>query len=66
MRKINNLGLELIKKYEGFSNYAYLCPANFPTIGYGHLCEGNDFYLTRADLTLYEIKSYAQKNGNSY
>ena len=33
--KISNLGLELIKKYEGFKAKAYLCPANVPTIGYG-------------------------------
>jgi lysozyme len=33
--KISNLGLELIKKYEGFKAKAYLCPAKVPTIGYG-------------------------------
>ena len=33
--KISNLGLELIKKYEGFKAKAYLCPANVITIGYG-------------------------------
>ena len=27
--------IELIKKYEGFSSKAYLCPANVWTIGYG-------------------------------
>lgn len=27
---------ELIKKYEGLSLDAYLCPAGVPTIGYGH------------------------------
>lgn len=33
--KISNLGLELIKKYEGFKAKAYLCPANVITIGFG-------------------------------
>ena len=37
--KISNLGLELIKEFEGFSENAYLCPAKIPTIGYG-----NTFY----------------------
>lgn len=34
--KISKQGIELIKKYEGFKPYAYLCPANILTIGYGH------------------------------
>ena len=33
--KINNKGLELIKRWEGFEMHAYLCPAGVPTIGYG-------------------------------
>jgi len=28
-------GIDLIKKYEGFSSKPYLCPAGVPTIGYG-------------------------------
>jgi lysozyme len=32
---INNRGLELIKKFEGFEGKPYLCPAGVPTIGYG-------------------------------
>lgn len=34
--KISKRGIELIKKYEGFKPYAYLCPAGVVTIGYGH------------------------------
>jgi lysozyme len=34
--KISKQGIDLIKKYEGFKPYAYLCPANILTIGYGH------------------------------
>ena len=33
--KISEKGLNLIKKYEGFSSKPYMCPANVPTIGYG-------------------------------
>lgn len=32
---ISSRGLNLIKKYEGFRNHPYLCPAGVPTIGYG-------------------------------
>jgi lysozyme len=33
--KINNQGLNLIKKFEGFEATAYKCPAGIHTIGYG-------------------------------
>lgn len=35
--KISNKGINLIKKYEGFSNKSYKCPADKITIGYGHV-----------------------------
>lgn len=34
--KTSNKGIELIKKYEGFSSKPYLCPAGVATIGYGN------------------------------
>ena len=34
--EISKQGIDLIKKFEGFKPYAYLCPANVLTIGYGH------------------------------
>ncbi len=34
--KISNIGLELVKHFEGKHLKGYLCPANVPTIGYGH------------------------------
>lgn len=33
---INHKAIELIKKFEGCKLKAYLCPANVPTLGYGH------------------------------
>lgn len=33
---ISQEGLSLIKKFEGFSSRAYICPAGVLTIGYGH------------------------------
>jgi lysozyme len=35
--KTSEVGLNLIKHYEGFRSKPYLCPANKWTIGYGHL-----------------------------
>ena len=37
MRHITKDGLDLICRFEGFSPHIYLCPAGYPTIGYGHL-----------------------------
>ncbi len=34
--QINPHGIELIKRFEGFRGTAYLCPAGYWTIGYGH------------------------------
>lgn len=33
--KTSNLGINLIKEFEGFRSSPYLCPADVPTIGYG-------------------------------
>tara|TARA_R110000868_G_scaffold106128_4_gene291200 strand:+ start:7460 stop:7912 length:453 start_codon:yes stop_codon:yes gene_type:complete len=33
--RLSIVGLNLIKRYEGFSSKPYLCPAGVPTIGYG-------------------------------
>ena len=35
-RQTSQVGINLIKKYEGLRTNAYLCPANVWTIGYGH------------------------------
>ena len=37
MRHITMNGVELIKRFEGFSARTYMCPAGYPTIGYGHV-----------------------------
>lgn len=34
--EINEAGLALIKQFEGLALTAYRCPADVPTIGYGH------------------------------
>lgn len=37
MRQVTEEGINLIKRFEGFSSTIYICPAGYPTIGYGHL-----------------------------
>jgi lysozyme len=37
VRHITQEGLDLIKRFEGFSSTIYICPAGYPTIGYGHV-----------------------------
>jgi len=41
---INRDGLELIKKFEGFSPTVYRCPAGVPTVYYGHLFRYEEVY----------------------
>lgn len=61
--KINEKGLEIIKRYEGFRANAYKCPAGKWTIGFGHTLgvKKGDFIrredaekLLRKDLVRYE------------
>lgn len=42
MRHITQEGLDLIKRFEGFSSTIYICPAGYPTIGYGHLVQNKE------------------------
>lgn len=40
-------GLELIKRFEGFSPVPYVCPSGYRTIGYGHVIRSNDGNIDR-------------------
>lgn len=56
MRHVTEEGLDLIKRFEGFSPKIYICPAGYPTIGYGHVVlahEQDQFAtgITQADAT---------------
>jgi GH24 family phage-related lysozyme (muramidase) len=42
MRNISKTGLDVIKRFEGFSPTVYICPAGYPTIGYGHLVKPHE------------------------
>jgi lysozyme len=41
-RHISQRGLELIKRFEGFSAQVYRCPAGKWTIGYGHVLTADE------------------------
>lgn len=40
--KTSQQGLDLIKKFEGYSDKEYICPAGKATIGYGHVILPSD------------------------
>jgi GH24 family phage-related lysozyme (muramidase) len=42
MRNIRKTGLDVIKRFEGFSPAIYICPAGYPTIGYGHVVKPHE------------------------
>lgn len=46
MRHITQDGIDLIKRFEGFSSTVYICPAGYPTIGYGHLVRDHETFET--------------------
>lgn len=62
--RINNKGLELIKKYEGCRLLAYKCPAGVWTIGYGHTAGvKSGMAITKVDaerLLLQDIKRFEE------
>ena len=55
--KIGAAGIGLIRKYESLALKAYICPAGFPTIGWGHKITkgdrlGNEISLDQAEALL--------------
>ena len=69
MRHVNNQGLSIIKKWEGFpesrpgGTSVYLCPANRYTIGYGSTwdLDGNAIRADHPDITREEAEKYLQR-----
>lgn len=51
MRHITEIGLNLIKRFEGFSATVYICPAGYPTVGYGHLVPPEEHERFRAGVS---------------
>lgn len=55
--KTSQKGVDLIKKYEGFSSRPYLCPAGVPTIGYGATYYPNGDTVKMTDPTIDEFQA---------
>lgn len=45
--KTSEKALDLIKQFEGFKDFVYICPAGLPTIGYGHVVDPKLLALTK-------------------
>jgi lysozyme len=62
MRHITQDGIDLIKRFEGFSSTVYICPAGYPTIGYGHLVRSGESYT---EITETEAEELLRKDVES-
>lgn len=49
-------GIELIKRFEGFSPTVYICPAGYPTIGHGHVVLPEEKERFKAGITKEEAE----------
>lgn len=62
MRKISKTGLDLIKKFEGFSPSVYICPAGYPTIGYGHVIKPQQREQFAGNITTEEAEALLRQD----
>lgn len=62
MRHVTEEGLNLIKRFEGFSPTIYLCPAGYPTIGYGHVVLPHEREQFAAGITQAEATELLRKD----
>lgn len=65
MRRISDLGLGLIKSFEGFSSTIYICPAGYPTIGYGHLVRADEAAFFKDGISVAEGEELLRKDAKS-
>ena len=54
--KISEVGIQLIKSFEGCHNMPYKCPAGLWTIGYGHVLYPDQARAKTLERGLYDIK----------
>ena len=62
MRSVTVAGLDLIKRFEGFSPTIYICPAGYPTIGYGHVVLAHEQDQFAAGITQAEATELLRKD----
>ena len=58
-RFTSHKGIEIIKSFESFSAVPYVCPAGYPTIGYGHVILPGQHYET---LSLEDAENLLRKD----
>lgn len=60
--RVPQVAIDLAKRFEGFHRvpkndpgraYPYICPAGYPTIGYGHLCDPKHPPITEDEAEAY-------------
>lgn len=49
LRPTPDVGVQLVKLFEGVSLTRYICAAGYPTIGFGHVCSKTQEPITDAD-----------------
>ena len=66
--KIDDAGLEIIKKFEGFREAPYRCQAGVPTIGYGttHYDNGLAVSMRDANITRETAEQYLRHQVNTH
>lgn len=62
MRHVTEEGLNLIKRFEGFSPTIYICPAGYPTIGYGHVVLAHEQDQFASSITQAEATEILRKD----
>lgn len=62
MRHVTEQGLNLIKRFEGFSAAIYICPAGYPTIGYGHVVLQGEQQQFERGITTDEAKNLLRQD----
>ena len=60
--EISNKGLSLIEEFEGFKDKAYLCPAGYLTIGYGHVIREEEKELKEKTISKEAAKELLKKD----
>lgn len=54
--------IELVKRFEGFSPTVYICPAGYPTIGYGHVVTPEERKRFRGGITKEEAEELLRRD----
>ena len=62
MRHITTAGMELIKRFEGFSSEIYLDAAGLQTVGYGHLIKSHEKDIFKNGITGTQAEALLKKD----